>query len=151
MNKLMAKKETHHDMVNFDINGDHEIEYLDHSKTTDNTLEVEPRFLNEPFKVGNCIAFCYFNANPLFTIGPDWQNFICLNLFVITLSSVFLTLLISEVNTIATVVGWVILIFQVFSSIMTGFINPGLPDFNFNKPGAVKVIDKRYCVEMNVG
>lgn len=130
--------------VELDMNDDNEIVYLDHTKDSTSMMEREPKVLDKPFKLGNCIAFCYSGGNPMFTIGPHWKQYLISNLFIIGLSCTFLISLISQITFFGTLVGAFILVCQVVTYAVTSLVNPGLPDLNFNRPGAAKEADKKY-------
>ncbi len=67
-----------------------------------------------------------------------------MNCFVIALSCVFLTLIISKVTVVGTVLGAILLFLQVAAYFCTAFVNPGIPDRNLVNVPEVKM-DPKYA------
>ena len=106
--------------------------------------EVDLSFEKTPLWLGNCVALFYYRENPLIVIGPDWKYYLGTNIFTITLSFVFLRYIISSITYIGTIIGFIVLLIQVFSYMMTALMNPGIPDRNLTKNKNAKELYPKY-------
>ena len=101
-------------------------------------------FEYKPIRLGNCSAFKYKGVNPLIVIGPHWPLYLGTTIFITTVSLFIIFFVIAKVTFYGTMLGVIILIFQILTYGLTATINPGRPDRNLIKLRSNKKIIDTY-------
>eukprot|EP00826_Nyctotherus_ovalis_P032586 TRINITY_DN26259_c0_g2_i1.p2 TRINITY_DN26259_c0_g2~~TRINITY_DN26259_c0_g2_i1.p2 ORF type:complete len:134 (-),score=19.37 TRINITY_DN26259_c0_g2_i1:399-800(-) len=93
-------------------------------------LSPEQGAIKDPKWIGNTRVFCYYNHNPLFTIGPNWKHFLFLNLVLHGFFSANAVPLLFQASDLLGLISICIVALQLLSYTCTFLINQGIPDLN---------------------
>ena len=119
------------------------IESLSVSVSQSSTPPVETYWMKH---IGKTIALVSDKeGNPYFTIGPDWQMFVCFSSIITIIMILFFFLCWDLYTKPFQIIGYVVYSLYLFSYLYTFLINPGIPKNEIGKYTGEPKEDYRYC------